>query len=225
MSLHRTWAGVGLSAALLLLSTGCTDKVKSERDSLLTQNKQLAQTLAEKQQTLDQKDAELSATKAALAETQAQPKTTPDALSGGDFTGGPAGGAGSRRTSRTTVRGGSGATHVTAASRQRFEIAGDVAFTSGRSALSAAAKAELKKLVPTLKRATSIRVEGHTDAVPMKHGSNEALSKARAEAVKAYLVGQGVPSRHITAVGMGSSHPKSTSNQALNRRVEIVVNG
>ena len=59
----------------------------------------------------------------------------------------------------------------------------------------------------------------------MKHGSNEALSKSRANAVKAYLVSQGVPSSHITAVGMGSSHPKSSTNQALNRRVEIVVHG
>ena len=41
----------------------------------------------------------------------------------------------------------------------------------------------------------------------------------------AMLIGTLAPSSHITAVGMGSSHPKSTTNQALNRRVEIVVHG
>lgn len=70
----------------------------------------------------------------------------------------------------------------------------------------------------------NVRIEGHTDSTgDLK--TNEALSKARAEAVKVYLVEKGVSADRITTNGFGSSKPiadnNTTEGRAKNRRVEI----
>jgi outer membrane protein OmpA-like peptidoglycan-associated protein len=69
-------------------------------------------------------------------------------------------------------------------------------------------------------------IEGHSDT----RGSatyNLELSAKRAEAVRTYLVAQGVASSRISAQGLGFSHRKTDSKtaegRATNRRVEIVV--
>ena len=56
---------------------------------------------------------------------------------------------------------------------------------------------------------------------------NLDLSQRRAEAVRSYLVSQGVKPERIKAVGKGETVPvadnKSPEGRANNRRVEIVV--
>lgn len=106
-------------------------------------------------------------------------------------------------------------------------VAGDVLFDSGKATLKATAKKTLDKIAANLKGqygGKRIRVEGYTDTDPIKKSqfpSNEALSKERASVVENYLVSKGVSSRAISAVGMGSSNPKSTKKDS--RRVEIVI--
>ncbi|HYF13652.1 MAG TPA: OmpA family protein [Phycisphaerales bacterium] len=108
-------------------------------------------------------------------------------------------------------------------------IAGNVLFDSGSATLKSGAKKQLDRIVRELKgnyKGLPVQVEGHTDSDPIrkskgKWGTNEALSQARADAVKTYLASQGVSSSRIDAVGYGSSKPKST--KAASRRVEIVV--
>lgn len=108
-----------------------------------------------------------------------------------------------------------------------LHLAGDVAFPSGSVNLTPAAKKELDTLAKKLKSTyagRSIRVEGHTDSTPIKkskYGTNEALSQARAEAVRSYLASKGVSSNRIEAVGYGSAKPKATP--AASRRVDVVV--
>ncbi len=108
-----------------------------------------------------------------------------------------------------------------------FHLAGDVAFPSGSVNLTAAAKKELDTLAKKLKgtyAGRNIRVEGHTDSTPIKkskYGTNEALSQARAEAVRSYLASKGVSSNRIEAIGYGSAKPKATP--AASRRVDVVV--
>lgn len=108
-------------------------------------------------------------------------------------------------------------------------IAGDVAFASGSTTLTAAAKRELDTIASRLNSrhsGRSVRVEGHSDSDPIrksKWGTNEALSQARAEAVVSYLTTKGVSSSRLSAVGMGSSKPKRTKSES--RRVEIHVLG
>jgi len=69
-------------------------------------------------------------------------------------------------------------------------------------------------------------VEGHTNSVGAKD-KNMALSQQRADTIKIYLVGKGVESSHIDAVGYGESRPRvdkeHTNAKVLNRRVEFKV--
>ena len=71
-----------------------------------------------------------------------------------------------------------------------------------------------------------VHVQGHSDSDPIKHStwkSNQELSEARAKAVRDYLVSKGVSMSHVTAEGFGDSKPKSPTDKAKNRRVEVVV--
>lgn len=111
--------------------------------------------------------------------------------------------------------------------RPTATISGDVLFASGQATLKPDAKKALDKLAGEIKRKyknEDVRIEGYTDSDPIKKSkwaSNEALSKARAEAVRKYLVGKGISEGRVEAVGMGSADPKAT--KALSRRVEIVI--
>ncbi|MBJ2154937.1 OmpA family protein [Variovorax sp. IB41] len=78
----------------------------------------------------------------------------------------------------------------------------------------------------------AVRVTGHTDRLGSA-SYNQALSLARAETVRDYLVQAGVPAQRVQVQGRGESEPKvqcaQTSRAALidclapNRRVEIEV--
>lgn len=108
-------------------------------------------------------------------------------------------------------------------------LSGAVIFASGKSDLLPAAKARLDQVAEALKQSdpnAKFEVDGYTDS----RGSaplNQELSQRRAEAVRNYLVSQGVPTDRITAQGLGPSNPvadnETAEGRANNRRVEIVV--
>ena len=69
-----------------------------------------------------------------------------------------------------------------------------------------------------------VEVKGHTDFTgPEEY--NQILSEKRAEAVKAYLVAEGISIERFRVTGYGESQPiaKNTNKEgrALNRRVEL----
>ena len=68
-------------------------------------------------------------------------------------------------------------------------------------------------------------VEGHTDSVG-SDGYNSSLSAERAEAVKAYLMAQGVPAERLGTVGHGEVAPvadnETDDGRQRNRRVELI---
>jgi len=76
-----------------------------------------------------------------------------------------------------------------------------------------------------------VRVEGHTDDLPVKAGApfadNWALSALRASTVVSALVADGVDPLNIAVVGFGEHHPlqpnDSDEGRAANRRTEIVL--
>ncbi len=72
----------------------------------------------------------------------------------------------------------------------------------------------------------TIEIEGHTDSIgPAEY--NLQLSKRRAEAVKNYLVEQGIDPARITTVGLGETVPVADNNteegRAKNRRVDFEI--
>lgn len=71
----------------------------------------------------------------------------------------------------------------------------------------------------------SVLIGGHTDNVG-NDVTNQLLSQRRAEAVKAWLVSNGIAESRITAVGFGESQPivpnDSEENKRINRRVEFM---
>ncbi len=80
--------------------------------------------------------------------------------------------------------------------------------------------AEILARYPDLK----LEVAGHTDSVG-KAAYNKYLSQKRAESVRDYLIGKGIPAENLTAVGYGETHPiasnRTLKGQRLNRRVEL----
>ncbi|MEI9954594.1 MAG: OmpA family protein [Pseudomonadota bacterium] len=71
----------------------------------------------------------------------------------------------------------------------------------------------------------TLEVQGHTDNKGAA-AYNKDLSNRRAESVMKYLIGHGVSSARLTALGYGMERPLvdngSASNRALNRRVQFV---
>jgi len=74
---------------------------------------------------------------------------------------------------------------------------------------------------------TEILVEGYSDS----HGNywyNKKLSKFRADIVKNYFVGQGIPLNRIKTIGRGPENPiapnETMEGREQNRRVEIKIN-
>jgi outer membrane protein OmpA-like peptidoglycan-associated protein len=106
---------------------------------------------------------------------------------------------------------------------------GDVLFPTGGSVLKDSASHNLNRLVVFLGRYPdrTAAIEGYTDSTGTVE-YNDALSRRRADAVMAYLVGQGVSSGRLTASGKGESLPVADNDSAFgrqqNRRVEVIIN-
>lgn len=105
---------------------------------------------------------------------------------------------------------------------------GNVLFQTGKANLLPGAKQALDQVAAALKNMPDrqLTIDGYTDS----RGSddlNQRLSQARANAVRDYLVLQGVDANQLRAEGMGESAPiadnGTVEGRAMNRRVEIVV--
>jgi outer membrane protein OmpA-like peptidoglycan-associated protein len=108
-------------------------------------------------------------------------------------------------------------------------LSGGVLFATNKAELLPTAQVKLQEVGKALTQQDKdarIVVEGHTDAQGADD-MNLALSQRRADAVKTYLVSQGIAADRITAVGIGEVRPiadnKSPEGRANNRRVEIIV--
>jgi OOP family OmpA-OmpF porin len=105
---------------------------------------------------------------------------------------------------------------------------GDVLFTPDQSEPTPAALRKLSPLVTILKDQPqrSIRIEGYTDSRGPE-SYNLDLSQRRADAVRDFLIDNGISPRRITARGYGEA-VSVASNTTLagrqeNRRVEVIV--
>lgn len=104
----------------------------------------------------------------------------------------------------------------------------DLALTSGSAALEPRDYASLKDLAAYLKTTPDAQIVlvGHTDTSGAL-AANIALSKARAEAVRAALIALGAQGARIGAEGAGWLSPRASNatpeGQAKNRRVEAIL--
>jgi outer membrane protein OmpA-like peptidoglycan-associated protein len=106
----------------------------------------------------------------------------------------------------------------------------DVLFDTAKYTLKPEAREKLAKVsgillaYPNLK----VQVEGYTDNVGGEM-YNQTLSQQRGDAVRAYLISQGVGPDNITSTGYGMSNPiadnATAAGRAQNRRVQMVVSG
>jgi len=105
-------------------------------------------------------------------------------------------------------------------------ILGGVNFETDRAVLTSDSMGVLEKVAASLKDWPEVRVEigGHTDSTG-SDAHNLNLSQRRAEAVRSYLIDQGVDASRLTAKGYGEKKPIADNNaregRAKNRRVEL----
>ena len=103
-----------------------------------------------------------------------------------------------------------------------------VAFRTGSMQLTNESKKRLKKAASIMKNyeGYSYKIQGHTDNRGNEN-FNIKLSKKRAEAVKAYLISQGVAAEILSTEGLGSSQPIASNDtregRFQNRRVVFEI--
>jgi outer membrane protein OmpA-like peptidoglycan-associated protein len=106
----------------------------------------------------------------------------------------------------------------------------DVLFDTAKYTLRPAAREKLARVSGIVLAHPGLRleIEGHTDSVGSDE-YNQHLSEQRANAVREYLVTQGVQAANVTSKGLGETMPVASNDNAAgrqrNRRVELIVSG
>jgi len=109
------------------------------------------------------------------------------------------------------------------------EYARTILFDTGKVTFKKETDPVLKAMTAIFKEypKASFTIEGHTDSVGSEK-SNQLLSERRANAVKDYLVANGISDDRLSAVGYGEAQPiddnKTRAGRANNRRVEVKLN-
>ncbi|MBM3794284.1 MAG: OmpA family protein [Acidobacteria bacterium] len=105
----------------------------------------------------------------------------------------------------------------------------NVLFDTGTAKLRPESEKTLDILAEALKTLSNrtFEIRGHTDSVG-NSATNRTLSAARAESVKAYLIGKhGFQANRVIASGAGDSQPVASNDteegRQLNRRVEVLL--
>ncbi len=110
--------------------------------------------------------------------------------------------------------------------KQLNDYAKTILFDTGKSTLKPAATAVFVDIIRILNEYPTARfsVEGHTDSQGGAE-TNQKLSDSRANAVRDFLIAEGIGAGRLTAAGYGEDRPIANNNtragRAENRRVEI----
>jgi outer membrane protein OmpA-like peptidoglycan-associated protein len=106
----------------------------------------------------------------------------------------------------------------------------DVLFDTGKYTLKPPAQLALARIsgIVSSHPGLNLQVEGYTDSTGTMD-FNQKLSEQRANAVRDFLLTQGVNTNNMTALGYGENYPVASNDTAagrkMNRRVELVISG
>ncbi|NRD18716.1 OmpA family protein [Winogradskyella eckloniae] len=106
------------------------------------------------------------------------------------------------------------------------EYARTILFQSGKASFQKSTDQVLQAMTAILKEypQADFSIEGHTDSQGPKL-SNQALSERRANAVRDYLISNGISAERLTSAGFGEDSPiannKTAAGRKENRRVEV----
>ncbi len=104
----------------------------------------------------------------------------------------------------------------------------NLTFATGSAKIDGTTAVEVDNMAAILKAypGVSVSVEGYTDNTG-DAAANVQLSQARADAVKARLLGQGITANRIMSKGFGDANPVgdngTAEGRAQNRRIEMVI--
>jgi outer membrane protein OmpA-like peptidoglycan-associated protein len=111
---------------------------------------------------------------------------------------------------------------------ERIELRQTIFFQTNKAVILPKSYALLDEVALALRGrpAMHVRIEGHTDSRGNR-AANVKLSQARADSVRAYLVGKSIAQDRMEARGFGPDQPIETNKTAAgrekNRRVEFVI--
>jgi outer membrane protein OmpA-like peptidoglycan-associated protein len=110
--------------------------------------------------------------------------------------------------------------------KQLNDYAKTILFDTGKSSIKAASTGVMVDIIRILAEYPTAKfsVEGHTDSQGGAK-TNQALSESRANAVRDFLIGEGIAAARLTAAGYGEDQPiasnKTRAGRKENRRVQI----
>ncbi len=224
--LKRGVEAVVLSAMVAAVGAGCQSDLRAERNRLAKQNKAYQQKLKEARKARQEAEAARSRLTERVAKLEKKLKSSEGGSSEGGSSGDQSsGGSGLEDIEDVAVESDANTVTITAQ--------GDILFPSGSASLRSSAKETLDKVAKVLQSKYSgnkIRVEGHTDSVPIGQSDwtdNLELSSHRALAVERHLMSKGISGKRMESVALGAAEPVASNDTASgrekNRRVEIVV--
>jgi chemotaxis protein MotB len=225
-----TWAVVGVAVPMLF---GCSSTELSRENKLLKNQLEVA---AKDNAKLSEKAAQLESQVAALQDELKKAKTEERGL--GELLNKLNEEKAAREKQvqelRALVRDMAGVSIESRPEGDFIVIQNEILFDLGKVDLNEKAREALDKtVVAYLKQHPDqlIRIDGHTDGVPIQHSpweSNYHLAAMRALSVMKYLASKGIPEKNMYVVGYGPNKPavqppKPDAAVAKNRRVEILL--
>ncbi len=109
------------------------------------------------------------------------------------------------------------------------QYAKTILFDTGKASFKEETDKVLQAMTAIFKKypRADFTIEGHTDSVGRKT-SNQLLSERRANAVRDYLIANGISAQRLSAVGYGEDKPidsnRTRAGRKNNRRVEVKLN-